>query len=373
MKKLTILALHLGYGGIEKAIASLANSMSDYYEVNIISTYKLYNEPVFEISDKVKINYLIENLKPNKKELIECIKKFNFASLIKELIKSLKILKLKRKLMIDYIKNCDSDIILSTRDIHNSWLGKYAKKNIIKIGWEHNYHNNNKKYIKKIIKSVSNLDYFVLVSKNLNDFYTNKVKPECVYIPNTIEYFPEYSSDLNSKNIVSIGRLSYEKGFDELIDVFSTIHKNYPDWKLNIIGDGIEYNNILEKIESNNLNDSVILHGYQKKHYINDILSNSSIYVMTSRSESFGIVLLEAFSFGIPCIAFDRANGASEIISNNIDGYLISNSNKEEMINKIEVMINNYDLRKKMGDEGIIKAKQYSADSIKSKWFDLFK
>ena len=69
MKKITILALHLGYGGIENAIATLANLLSKDYEVEIISTYKLYSEPVFKINDNVKITYLMENIKPNKKEL----------------------------------------------------------------------------------------------------------------------------------------------------------------------------------------------------------------------------------------------------------------------------------------------------------------
>ena len=59
MKKITFLVLHLGYGGIENAIATLANLLSKDYDVEIISTYKLYSEPVFKINDKVKINYLM--------------------------------------------------------------------------------------------------------------------------------------------------------------------------------------------------------------------------------------------------------------------------------------------------------------------------
>ena len=126
MKKITILALHLGYGGIEKCIASLANNLCNNYDVNIVSTYKLYDEPAFEISKKVKIKYLMDS-KPNKKEIGSAFKKHNFITLSKELIKGRKIVKLKHDLMIDYIKNCNSDIIISTRDIHNLWLSKYAK------------------------------------------------------------------------------------------------------------------------------------------------------------------------------------------------------------------------------------------------------
>ena len=185
MKKITIMALHLGYGGIEKAIASLANGLSKNYKVEIVSVYKLYSQPAFPIDKRVKIKYLM-NYGPNKKELKDSIKSKKIVKILYEMSKSAKILYLKRKLMINYIKNCNSDVIISTRDIHNKILGKYAKKEVLKIGWEHNHHNNNPKYIKRIINSVKGLDIFVLVSNELKEFYESKIinKPKCVYIPN---------------------------------------------------------------------------------------------------------------------------------------------------------------------------------------------
>ena len=373
MKKITILALHLGYGGIEKCISNLVNSICNDYEIEIISTYKLSEKPAFEIDKKVKIKYLMTDLKPNKKEIKESLKKFKLITLVKELNKSKKILKLKKQLMIDYIKNCNSDIIISTRDIHNLWLGQYGNKNSLKIGWEHNHHNNNNKYIKKIINSVLNLDYFVLVSKNLKSFYTGKTgNCKCVFIPNSITYIPEEKSSLNSENIISIGRLSKEKGFLDLIDVFKIIHEFYPNWKLNIIGDGEERNNITEKIHKNNLDDFVTLHGFQNSKYIEKELLKSSVYVMTSYTESFGLVLIEASSFGLPCIAFDSANGAKEIIKDNWDGYLIENRDKEKMAKRIISLIKNKNRRIIMGDNAYKKSQKYLSNNIKEEWVKLF-
>ena len=94
MKKITVLALHLGYGGIERCISSLVNSLSSDYKINIISTYKLYEEPSFKIDNKVKIDYLMTDLKPNKKELKDSLKKLKLITFFKEIKKSLKILKL---------------------------------------------------------------------------------------------------------------------------------------------------------------------------------------------------------------------------------------------------------------------------------------
>lgn len=371
MKKITILALHLGYGGIEKCITSLANSLSDDYNVEIISTYKLYDEPVFNLNKDVKIKYLITNMKPNKQEIKKCIKQIKPVELIKELNKSIKILKLKKKLMIEEIKKCDSDIIISTRDIHNLWLGKYGNSKAIKIGWEHNYHNNNKKYIKKIIKSVENLNYFVLVSNTLKEDYEKIVKPTCIYIPNSLDEYPENKSKLNEKNIISVGRLSSEKGFFDLIDVFKSVNQKYPEWCLNIVGDGVEKEKIQNKINQFMLQDNIKLHGYQSKDYINQLLSKSSIYVMTSYTESFGIVLLEAFSYGIPAIAFDSANGPTEIISNNWDGYLVSNRDKEQMAKRICELINNQNRRIIMGNNALKKSHEYNISKIKEKWVEI--
>ena len=375
MKKITILALHLGYGGIERCIANLTNSINDKYEIEIISTYKLYDKPAFKIDDNIKIKYLMENLKPNKQEIKRALKKLKLITLFKEVKKAHKILKLKKQLMIDEIKKCDSDIIISTRDIHNLWLSKYGNKNALKIGWEHNHHHNNQKYIKKIINSAKNLDYFVLVSKELTEFYQEKLKDskvKCIYIPNSIESFPKEKSKLETENLISVGRLSKEKGYSDLIDVYYEVYKKYPDSKLNIIGDGEELENIQNKIKNYKLENNVILHGFRNREYINNLLKDSSIYLMTSYTESFGLVLLEAFSFGIPCIAYDSAEGAREIISDNYNGYLVQNRDKEKMVKRICTLLANRNRRLIMGDNGFNKALEYDSKKIAQEWINLF-
>lgn len=373
MKKITILALHLGYGGIERCISNLVNSLCDDYDIEIVSTYKILDKPAFKIDSKVNIKYLITDMKPNKKEIKESLKKLKLITFMKESRKAQKILKLKKELMINYIKNCHSDIIISTRDIHNLWLSKYGNDNCLKIGWEHNFHNNNQKYINKIIKSVYGLDYFVLVSKSLKEFYDGKTgNCKCVYIPNSISYMPKNKSKLYGKNLISVGRLEIEKGYSDLIDVFSLVHKVYPDWKLNIMGDGSLKEELQRKINKLNLTDSIILHGFRDSKYIEKELLKSSIYLMSSTTESFGLVLIEASSFGLPCIAFTSASGACEIIKDNWDGYLIEDRDKEKMAKRIINLIKNPERRIIMGDNAYKKSINYISDNIKENWIKLF-
>lgn len=371
MKKITILALHLGCGGIEKFITNLANSLSSEYEIEIVSTYKIFNKPFFRLNDNIKVKYLLHNINPNKKEIKNCLKKLKLMSLIKELFKSIKILYLKKNRMINYIKACNSDVIISTRDIHNKWLGKYGSINSIKIGTEHNHHNNDKRYINKIVKSTVGLDCFVVVSNELKEFYKSLLTCPVICIPNSIEQLPDKFSNLDNKNIISVGRLEKVKGFDDLIEVFKIIIKKYPDWKLNIVGDGSEFNSLQEKITKNRLDDNIKLLGYKSSAELSDLYQKSSIYVMSSLNESFGIVLLEAMSYKIPCVAFDSANGATEIISNNWDGYLIKERNKIAMSKKLINLIENKNRRIIMGNNAYKKATKYLSQNIKQKWVDL--
>ncbi len=374
MKKISILALHLGYGGIEKCVVNLANTLCEKYEVEIAVCYKLYDNSVFELKDKVKVKYLNKNLKPNHESLRNALKSKNIIKIIRELIFSTKVLYYRKKTMVDYIRNTDCDVIISTRDIFNYWVSGYCQDGILKIGWEHNHFHENMKYAEKVSNSAKNLDYLVLVSSELQKFYAEKLRNSncmCIYIPNSIDKLPKKSATLTNKRLVSVGRLSPEKGYLDLLKIFNRLSKKNPDWVLDIIGDGVQKDKLKKYIEDNNLNGKVILHGFQGKDYIDKILDDSAIYLMTSYTESFGIVLIEAMSHGVPCIAFDSAEGAREIINSGDNGYLIKNRNFDAMIMKIEDLINNKSERIRIGKQARNSVKKYTSDIVGEEWITL--
>lgn len=374
MKKISILSLHLGYGGIEKSIAALVNLLCDKYKIEIACSYKLYEEPAFDIDERVKIKYLLPNLTPNKEDFKSALHNKEIVNIFKEGVKSVKVLHQRKKSMIDYIRNCDADIIISTRDIFDEWLGEYGKEGITKIGWEHNHYHNDLKYAGNITKSAWNLDYLVLVSKSLQKFYKKelrKSKCKCIYIPNVLDSYPKRLAPLEEKRLVSVGRLSKEKGYMDLLKIYYLLSKEHPDWTLDIIGDGTERNNLEHFIKLYGLEDKVTLHGFRKKEYIDKILHNSSIYLMTSFTESFGIVLLEAMSHGVPCIAFSSAEGARELIDSGKNGYLIKNRNFRAIIKKIEDLMKDQETRKKIGKAARYSVKEYTGDIVKEEWIKL--
>ena len=373
MKKIAILALHLNFGGVESSIASQANALCEDYDVEIISTYKMIDQPAFKINDKVKITYLTD-VKPNKEEFKKALKNKKFFTAFKEGLKSLKVLYLKKYTMIDAIKNSDASVIISSRVEIAELLSKYKKQNVITITEEHAHHNNSKKYINRLKKACKGIDYLVCVSKELTNFYAKEIPhTKSVYIPNGLDYTPDKLSKLNNKNLVSVGRLSPEKGYLDLIDVFNEMHKLDKTYHLDIIGDGKEKNAIEQKIKDLKLTKSITLHGFQNKEFINKKLLDSSLYLMCSHEESFGIVLIEAGSFGVPQIAFDSAQGAHEIIDNNKNGYLIKNRDAKEFAKKAHELINDKKKLKEFGASANKKALEFSFDNIKEKWLKFIK
>lgn len=375
MKKISILSLHLGYGGIEKSIVSLANVLCEKYDVEIACIYRLYDECVFELDKRVHVVYLNDKtIIPNHESLNGALKSHNILKIMKEGAFSAKVLYYRRKSMIQYLKKCDSDVIISTRDIFNTWSSLYGREGALKIGWEHNHFHDDLKYARKIVDSAKNLDYLVLVSSELQKYYQKQMtgqKCMCIYIPNCIDKMPPKKSTLRTKRLISVGRLSPEKGYLDLLRIYHILYKKYPDWKLDIVGDGKEKRLLEEYIHVHNMEKYVTLHGFQNKEYIDKLMQDSSIYLMTSHTESFGIVLIEAMSHGIPCIAMDSAEGAREIINSGENGYLIKNRNYDVMVKKIGDLIKNRDERLRLGENARKSVEKYTSEAVGEEWFTL--
>jgi glycosyltransferase involved in cell wall biosynthesis len=195
--------------------------------------------------------------------------------------------------------------------------------------------------------------------------YANRVE----VIPNMITILPHIVSNYNSKQIISVGRYSYEKGYDMLLRAWSIVIKKLPEWKLYIYGNGdaSEYISIIKHYK---LQESVFCMPATK-----DIVSEytkSSIYVMSSRYEGFGLVLTEAMSCGLPCISFDCPYGPSEIIKDGEDGYLVEKNNINMFAEKMEILMNNLALRSQMGMKAQVNVNRYNIDNVMKKWIDLF-
>ncbi len=362
----SIITLHLGYGGIEQYVSSLTRMIDK--KIKIISTYKLYEKEPFEYNASKE--YLI-NYGPNKDRLYDALNNGkNIIHVIKEALKSIGILYKRKYELIEKIEEIDSKYIITTRDFHNELVGLYSRKNIIKIATEHNHHNNDKKYVKKIIKSVRNSNYLILVSKQLEEFYREKVVCATMYIPNVLDKLPDKFSDSNDHSIVTIGRLNKVKAFDDLIKVVSLIKEDYKDVSLTIIGDGEERDNLIKLINKKKLSKNVRITGFLNKYGIELELINKNVFAMTSLSESFGLVALEASSYKLPVVAFDSAEGLKEILKDG-NGVLVEKRNLEKMKEEIEKLFEDRKYRNKIANAGYKNVQKYLSNNVKKMWMEL--
>ena len=369
--KVSIYALHLNYGGVEKNICTKANILSEIHAVEIISLYKLKDKPDFKLNDNIKVKYLTTNIKPNRKELKEALHSKNIINIIKQGLYSIKVLYLKHTLITKSMINCNSEIIISTRIDFTEKLIRNNEYNNIKIAEEHIYHNNNTKYLNKLHYILKGVDYLMPSSNYLTNYYKElfteyryKIKTNNMPIESDNKI-----SNLKNKNIITVGRLEKVKGYDDLIKLFSKLDNK--EWTLSIVGTGSEFDNLNNLIKELNMEDNIKLLGFKNTEELNKLYKESSIYIMTSIEESFGLVLLEAASHGLPLIAYDSALGAKEIIKDN--GILIKNRNEKEMIKELKNLINDEKVRKEYQIKSLSISKQYDYDLIKEENINFFK
>jgi glycosyltransferase involved in cell wall biosynthesis len=191
-----------------------------------------------------------------------------------------------------------------------------------------------------------------------------------IIIPNPTSFSTDNCSNLTSKNVIAVARHSYEKGLDRMLQIWQKVIIKYPDWRLEIYGKSNE-NQDLQKM-ANSLNIGNNIDFFEPIKNISEKYIDSSIYIMTSRSEGFPMVLLEAMALGLPSIAYDCPVGPRTIITNNKNGFLIENGNRDSFVQKLELLIEDENLRMQMGKNAQESVKVYDIDSIMQQWKSLF-
>ena len=372
MKKVTILSHNLDVGGIERYISLLSKMLENDYEIEIVSTFKYNEKPAFDFSKKIKITYLIDG-RPDLVSVKKLIKEKKYISVLKEIINRFKLTSKEKRLTKDVIKNKKTDYILTTRVKHHLWVYKYLDFSKTKaIMTEHNFHNNDKKYIAKLVKCSKKFHTLVLCTLSLKEYYEKIMYCKCVYIPNVIESVSNKDADINSNYLISVGRLSPEKGFLDLIDVFKLIKEKKKEMKLYLIGEGYERESLEQKIKNLGLEKDIILTGNLSSKELEKYYLKSSIYLMSSFTEIFGLVLIEAMNYGLTCVAFSSADGAKYLLKDNV-GYLIENRDKNKMAKTVIELLSDREQLKEKQKFLHSYVEKFSMEKVKVQWIELFK
>lgn len=287
-----------------------------------------------------------------------------------------------RKELINVFSQIQPDIVITTGGF-DKWIiptikGRWSK--IREIHGEKRYRKRNAhSIIQKVFASIAEfLDYgfnichfdrIILLTQE--DKLTNWNNNDKVrVIPNPIRMTQHQASNWSKKRIIAVGRLVYQKNYSSLLRVFAKVLKLYPDWRLDIYGDGGDHDALLTEIDALGISSSTYLMG--NSNTLEEEMQNSSLFVSTSRFEGLSLAMLEAMSCGLPVVSYTYPCGPKDVIQDGVNGYLIPMGDEELMAEKICTLLNDYNLREQMGKAALERSKDFSIDHICEMWEDLF-
>ena len=343
-------------GGTEHMTQLLANqlSLNEHHKIFVLSKSLRKKETFFKLSEVVCLDYL-DNA-PYRGVL----------TLLKDVLLLNKYI---RKNKIDVLINVD--ILLGSFSLPLVVLAPKLKQ----VYWEHfssKYNIGSKKtaFLRKLALMFGKA-YVALTPEDVSEF-EKLTKKHCLVtsIPNICStQVVDGNYDSGAKKIVSLGHLNNVKGFDMAALVAKKVFEKHPDWTWEVYGDGPEEGKIKEIIAKNNLQDNFILKG--RTNDLDAVYKNAALMVLTSRTEGFGLVLIEAQAHNLPTVAFDVPFGPRNIIANGENGYLIEPFDLDQMASKICDLIENPTLLEEFSKKANKDVFKYSPQNVATQWENL--
>ncbi len=376
-------------GGEQRVVTTLANYLvQQNYEVSFLLTdrHKKIDYSLYQLNKKIKIQFLDSyncfwNRITRKIYKIICKwnSKYGFLKHNVRFLKSMHCNFLDKKILVQTITKNSYDFIIGVASEYFSILAvlKPNLKNIKVIAWQHStfasyfqtkahrlyYQNSFISYL------FSHIDFYVVQTKDDQLQMKKEFHFTPQVIPNPNSFCSTLVSDLTKPNFLAVGRYTFVKGFDKLIEAFSIFSKTNDTWNLYIVGEGEEKENYQKLIANYHLQNRIFL--TEKTNDVSKYYLNSSLYVMTSLWEGWGMVVTEAMSFGLPVISFDLPS-ITEIFENKRCGILVEKNNVTQLADAMHFLAENEDIRKEMSEIVKKQVKKFSIENVGQLWKIIF-
>lgn len=339
-------------GGTERVATLIANELDqeEEYNISFVSLTEKRKEPFFSLNEGIQRKVLYEREVRGITHILGYIRRL-------------------RKVVLDNNIDVliDIDGIIDIYAIPVKWF-----TGVKIISWEHFnlYYHPNQEMRQRVRKfAVKYVDAIVTLTEQDKKYYQSELQFKCPIeaICNPVVNNQENNIyDKESKIIISVGRLTHQKGFDRLIEVANIVLEKHSDWRWMIYGEGEDRDVLQDSINEKNISDRISLEGNVSN--IEEKYKESAIFVMTSRYEGLPMTLLEAKYYKLPIVSFDIKTGPRECILDGINGYLVEDGNINRMADKICELIVHVGKRTEFSKRALEDTDKFNMDKIIKKW-----
>lgn len=340
-------------GGAERVMSILVNELHNRgHEVILVNDYQYPND--YFIEPEVEHYYIDGSY--NQKDGNAWRRNFRRIKFLRNICKTHKI-----DVVLSFISDANFRAILST-------IGLKTKNVIsVRVDPATAYKSRKRALLAKLF--YSHAEGCVFQTQQAKEWYSQRIQKHSTVILNPVynAFYDVENSPGKEKRIVSSGRLSTQKRFDVLIDAYSKIHSLFPEYTLEIYGEGEEKEPLQKQINKLNLQNSAFLRGRSEKIY--EDIKNAAIYVLSSDFEGLPNSLMEAMVLGLPCVSTDfSGGGARAIIDNGIDGFIVPCGDGDAIAEKVMEIIKDQNVAHQLSDNAYKKGKHFATQEVVDSW-----
>jgi glycosyltransferase involved in cell wall biosynthesis len=198
------------------------------------------------------------------------------------------------------------------------------------------------------------------------DHFPSNIRRKGWIIANPVDLPRDWRNRRGKSILAAVGRLTHQKGFDLLLEAFSKIADAHPEWQLVIWGEGDERRSLEALRDALGLQKRVDMPGITERPGL--WIETADAFVLSSRYEGWGIVLLEAMAAGLPVVSFECDWGPRVMITHESDGILVPRGDVEALAKALDRILADRGLREELGARAAASAQRYMPEQILAEW-----
>jgi glycosyltransferase involved in cell wall biosynthesis len=211
---------------------------------------------------------------------------------------------------------------------------------------------------------------FLVLSTADADSWARDQMSNADVMPNPLHVTPSAHPDLTRPVVALLGRLSFEKGQDMMLEAWAEVTGRFPDWRLRLYGSGPDEEALRRQAAELGLTSTVEFRGTTAD--VEGALNDASIFALSSRVEGFPMSVMEAMAYGLPTVAFDCAPGVRELITHEADGLIVPPGNTMAFAEELARLMGDEGLRVKLGTRARSSVQRFSAGVVMDRWERMF-